>query len=451
MIEHQRAAEMELLGCVLHNQAILDAVRQKVSVEDFEADAHRRVWDAALWLHDAGKQVDAVNVAEVLYQRQQSPDVPYTYLGELYETVVTAGSAISLAEVVHEHGRNRRYRLALHRLLADAEKHAAPTAELIEDAEREIFGLAETSRRGQVVSLAAGIAQAYEWIDRCALSRGHITGIPTGYPSLDEYLGGLQNSELILLAARPSKGKTSLGLNIARNAAVLHSVAVAFFSLEQRLLELSLRLLSAEASVELQHLRRGRISNDEFSRLPEKGNALRQARIYFDDTPGQTMPGIAATARRLRRQEAIGLVVIDYVALIESEERRASRYDRVSDTSNRLKRLARDLDVPVLALAQLNRESEKRGDPRPKLSDLRDSGNLEQDADTVLLLHEPEECPGVVEVIVAKQRNGPTGEVRLTFHKAFTRFEEYVPCSPAFGSARGLTGKGPDRTGNDVN
>jgi replicative DNA helicase len=260
----------------------------------------------------------------------------------------------------------------------------------------------------------------------------------TGLLDLDDKTAGLQNSELIIIAARPSVGKTALGLSIARHVAVEEAQPVFFVSLEQSRIELAERLLSAQARVNGFRLRKGDLSSADMQKLLGAGDALRQAKFFIDDSPGQGMLRIAANARRLKLRHHIKLVVVDYLQLIEPDNRRDSRQEQVANISRRLKFLAKELKLPVVALAQLNRSPEEREGHRPRLADLRESGSIEMDADTVLLLHRPEmyepgQNPGTVEIIIAKQRNGPTGEVTLTFLKEFMRFENFAVQVNPFG------------------
>jgi replicative DNA helicase len=261
-----------------------------------------------------------------------------------------------------------------------------------------------------------------------------ISGLSTGYIDLDEITAGLQNSELIIIAARPSVGKTAFSLNLVRNMAVEGGVPVFFVSLEQSRIELAERLLCCQSRVDSHKLRKGHLSDDETRKLIEAGGVLRNAKLYIDDTPGQGMLRIAANARRLKLRAGLKLVVIDYLQLIEPDNRRDPRQEQVAQISRRLKFLARELQIPVIALAQVNRSSEDRQDHRPRLADLRESGSIEQDADTVLMLHRPDRYDpgqqGVIEVIVAKQRNGPTGEITLSYLKEFMRYEDFAVGSP---------------------
>ena len=291
---------------------------------------------------------------------------------------------------------------------------------------------------GQTFTLAQALTEAYDRIDtRQQNDQTSISGLPTGFIDLDEKTAGLQNSELIIMAARPSHGKTALAMNVARHVAVEDNQPVFVVSLEQSRIELAERLLCCQARVDSHKLRKGHLSSEDMQKLIEAGGILRNALLFIDDTPGQGMLRIAANARRLKLREKIKLVVIDYLQLIEPDNRRDSRQEQVAHISRRLKFLARELQIPVMALAQVNRSSEDRTDHKPRLADLRESGSIEQDADTVMLLHRPEmyepgQHEGILEINIAKQRNGPTGEITLTFLKQFMRFENFVEVPVGF-------------------
>jgi replicative DNA helicase len=304
-------------------------------------------------------------------------------------------------------------------------------------AERRVLEIAEKGTVSQTKTLSEAMKEAFDRMDAKA-SKGHstISGIKTGYVDLDNLTAGLQNSELIIISARPSVGKTAFALNIVRHAIVEERVPVFFVSLEQAKVELAERLLVCQSRVDSHRIRTGRVDSADAQKLLDgadilKGTATDPVKLFLDDTPAQTLLRIAATARRLKLREGIRMIVIDYLQLIEPEDRKAPRQEQVAQMSRRLKFLARELNIPVIALAQVNRGSEDRQDHTPRLSDLRESGAIEQDADTVLMLHRPakfdkSQDDNVLEVHVAKQRNGPTGEVTLSYLKQFMRYENYA-------------------------
>jgi replicative DNA helicase len=326
-------------------------------------------------------------------------------------------------------------------ILRDAYDRTQSADELVSQAERKIMEIAQAGIVGETKTLNDVIKEAWDRIDsRAGKENLSISGIPTGYADLDNMTAGLQNSELVIVAARPSVGKTAFALNLVRNIITdfddsHRTPAVVFFSLEMARVELAERLLACQARVDSFKIRKGHLNSDDIQRLMDAGDVLRRARLYIDDTPSRSMIQIAATARRLMKKEerhgGLKLVVIDYLQLIEPENRRDPRQEQVAQISRRLKFLARELHIPVVALAQVNRASEDRQDHKPRLADLRESGSIEQDADTCMMLHRPGKFDGtqddnILEIIVAKQRNGPTGEITLTWRKEYNRYENYI-------------------------
>ncbi|MCS7167684.1 MAG: replicative DNA helicase [Gemmatales bacterium] len=434
-------AERAVLGSMLRDNRIIGDILQIIRKEDYFYDpAHRAIFRAIVGLYDHGQPADLVTVSERLYQEKLIEDVGgYAYLASLWEATPTAAHAEHHARIVRDKAIIRDLIRAANEILTQAYEQNAPADDLLEDAERKILQIAEWGLTGQTFTLEECIAQAYSRIDQRhqRLAGGAISGLSTGFLDLDEKTAGLQDSELIIIAARPSMGKTAFALNIARHVALEEDKAVFFVSLEQSRIELAERLLCCQARIDSHKLRKGHLSAEEMRRLHAAGNALSTAKFFIDDTPAQDLLRIAANARRLKLRHNIRLLIIDYLQLIEpdSRSRRESRQEQVAAISRRLKHLAKELQLPVVACAQLNRGPEDRADNRPRLSDLRESGAIEQDADTVFLLHRPdyynpEQDPGVLEVIIAKQRNGPTGDVRLAFLKPYLRMENLAPGHP---------------------
>jgi replicative DNA helicase len=430
---HSREAERSVLGSMLRDNAVIGDVVQIVREEHFYTDAHQKIFRGIVSLYDKGHPADLVTLAEWLREQKYIEDVGgYAYLAELWDAAPTAANAEYYARIVRDKGIVRSLIHASTEILRDAYDQAQPADELLENAERRILDIAQMGITGNTITLKEALREAYERIDqRAGREHTEVSGLPTGFIDLDALTAGLQNSELIIIAARPSVGKTALALNIVRHIVVDLGQPVFFVSLEQSRIELAERLLCCQARVDSHKLRKGHLSADDMQRLIEAGDILRQAKLFIDDTAGQGMLRIAANARRLKLRHGIKLVVIDYLQLIEPDNRRDSRQEQVAAISRRLKFLAKELNLPVLALAQVNRGAEDRQDHRPRLSDLRESGAIEQDADTVLLLHRPElhepgQHEGIVEVIIGKQRNGPTGEVTLTYLKQFMRFENFA-------------------------
>jgi replicative DNA helicase len=354
------------------------------------------------------------------------------YLAELIDAAPSAAHYRQYADIIRQKAIVRNLIHACTELQAEAFDQSQPPTELLDNAERRILEIAEMGITGDTVTLHDAIHEAWRRLDQRKQRGDHeFSGIATGYLDLDNLTAGFQNSELIILAARPSVGKTAFALNIARHVVVEEGLPVLFVSLEQARVELAERLLCCQAQVDSHRLRRGHLSSDDETKIMEAGSVLSESKLFIDDTPGQSMLRIAANARRLKKRHDIRLVMIDYLQLIDPDDRRESRQEQVAGISRRLKFLARELKVPVVALAQVNRSSEDRQDHRPRLSDLRESGAIEQDADTVMMLHrpdyhEPGQHEGLVEVIIAKQRNGPTGEVSLMYVKQFMRFENFA-------------------------
>jgi replicative DNA helicase len=431
-----REAERSVLGSMLRDNDVIGDIIQIIRTEDFYADAHQKIYQAIVSLYDKGHPTDLVTLAEILREQKQLDDVgSYPYLGELWEAAPTAANAEYYAHIVRDRSIVRGLIHASTEILRDAYDNSQPSTELLNAAERKILDIAEKGITTQVYTLQEIlIKEAYKRIDERQGSE-RSSGLSTGFIDLDEITAGLQNSELIIIAARPSVGKTSFALSIARNLAVDGKEAILFVSLEQSRIELAERLLCCQARVDSHRLRKGRLSSDDIEKLMEAGSQLGKAKLFIDDTPGQGMLRIAANARRLKLRQGIKLVVIDYLQLIEPENRRDPRQEQVAQISRRLKFLARELQIPVVALAQVNRSSEDRQDHRPRLADLRESGSIEADADTVMMLHrpdryEPGQHEGIVEVLIAKQRNGPTGEITLAYRKEFMRYEDFAPGTP---------------------
>lgn len=433
-----REAERSVLGSMMRDNAVIGDVLQIVErPEFFYLDAHQKIFTAVNTIYQRGHPIDTVVLAEELRQKGHLEDIGgYTYLGDLWDAAPTAANAEYYARIVRDRALTRSLIHAGTEILRDAYEHTQPADELLESAERKIMEIAQIGVTGQTSTLEEAIQLAYDRIDtRHQGDQMAISGLPTGFTDLDELTAGLQNSELVIIAARPSVGKTSFALSLLRNVTVDHTNPTFFVSLEQSRIELAERLLCAQARVDSHRLRKGNLSSTDMQKLIEAGGILRNAKLFIDDSPGQGMLRIAANARRLKLRHNIKAVCIDYLQLIEPDNRRDPRHEQVAQISRRLKFLARELQIPVIALAQVNRSSEDRQDHRPRLSDLRESGSIEQDADTVLLLHrpdryEPGQHDGLVEVIIGKQRNGPTGEITLAFAKQYMRYENYIVSTP---------------------
>lgn len=431
---HSPEAERGVIGAMLRDNGVIGDVVQILRAEHLYVFCNRKIYEAITTLFvERGHPADLVTLAEYLKGQQLIEEIGgYPYLTELWEAAPSPANAEYYAKIVREKSIVRNLIHACTDIQRDAQDQVQPADELLGSAESRILEIAEMGLTGQTVTLKEALKEAYDRIDsRSGKSEMSLSGIPTGYIDLDNLTAGFQNSELVILAARPSVGKTSFALNIIRHVIIEEQQPVFFVSLEQSRIELAERLLCCQARVNSHLLRKGHLGHDDMAKLISAGSQLQMCKLFMDDSPGQNMLRIAANARRLKIQHGIKLVVIDYLQLIDPDNRRDSRQEQVSAISRRLKFLARELDVPVIALAQVNRSSEDRQDHRPRLSDLRESGAIEQDADTVMLLHRPElhepgQHEGIVEVLVAKQRNGPTGDVTLTYLKQFMRFENFA-------------------------
>lgn len=430
-------AERSALGSMLRDNDVIDEVMQIISAESFYLDAHRKIFQAISDLRSKGGQpVDLVLLHEELTRRGQLEDIgSAAYLAVLWDAAPTAANAEYYAKIVRDKGIVRSLIHASTEILRDAYEQGQPAEELLEGAERKILDVAQMGVTGQTITLQDAIAETYRRIDDRASGKIKAGGLSTGYVDLNEITAGLHDSELIIIAARPSVGKTSFSLGIVRNVIVDEREPVFFVSLEQSRIELAERLLCCQALVNSHHMRKGTLSSEEMDRLIDAGGVLRNAKLFIDDSPVQSMLRIAANARRLKLRQGIKLIVIDYLQLIEPDNRRDPRQEQVAQISRRLKALAKELQTPVVALAQVNRASEDRQDHRPRLADLRESGSIEADADTVMLLHrpdryEPGQHEGIIEVIISKQRNGPTGEITLAYLKQYMRYEDYAPGTP---------------------
>jgi replicative DNA helicase len=432
---HNRDAERSILGSMLRDNRIIPDLVQRVRAEDFYVFGHQKIFEAITTLAvEEGKAADIITLANWLTENKLLEDAGgNSYLVDLWDAAPgSAGNARHYADIVRQKAIIRNLIHACNDLSQQAYDQAMPANELLDTAERRILEIAEMGITGDTKTLQEAINEAYVRLDqRKQRGDAEYSGIPTGYVDLDSLTAGLQNSELIIVAARPSVGKTSFALNVVRHVVVEERLPVLFVSLEQARVELAERLLCCQARVDSHRLRKGHLNSDEIEKLFEAGDVLSQAKLFIDDTPGQNMLRIAANARRLKLRHDLRMVVIDYLQLIDPDDKRDNRQEQVAAISRRLKFLARELNIPVIALAQVNRSSEDRQNHRPRLSDLRESGALEQDADMVVLLHrpdyhEPGQHEGIVEVIIGKQRNGPTGDVTLMYVKQFMRFENFA-------------------------
>lgn len=430
-LPHEPEAERALLGAVMAQPATLDQVLDKVSPEDFYLRSHQIIFSAMIGLQERGRAVDLVTLTDHLREEGALAKVGGAgYLASLADQLPDVAHAEHYARIVRDKAIKRRLMQAAQAILATCSRDEGAAQDVVEVAQRDIFRIAEEALTGGLVPVGELARKELEAMERARETHAAVTGLSTGFVDLDQLTSGLQRKDLILLAARPSMGKTALGLNICTNAALRHGAKVAVFSLEMAADQIVRRILSAEARVPQNRIVSGYYSKQEMLRLTLVAEQLRDARLWVDDTPGITVLELTAKARRLKQEHGLDLVMVDYLQLMSPGERSRSLHEEVSAISRGLKAAAKELDVPLLALSQLSRQPERRGeDHRPRLSDLRESGSLEQDADVVMFIVRPgiydreNADPRQAQLIVAKQRNGPIGEIPLIFHNEYTRFD----------------------------
>jgi replicative DNA helicase len=428
---HNLEAEQGVLGSILWENEVMHEVAGFLRVEDFYRDTHQVIFAAIRDMYEQRRGIDAVTLADELRRRGQFDQVGGNdALAEITGSVPHAANGRYYAEIVKEKAVHRQLIEYATEIIREGYSNQYTAQELLESAEKKIFGIAEDQVRGDVLDLNEVLSLAMERIDKRHGSPHAVTGVASGFADLDDITWGFEPGQLIVIAGRPSMGKTAFALNICDHVAVNLKIPVLFISLEMGHLEIAERLLCGRSRVDSYKLRTGKgLQIPHFKELSRAYKEFEKGQIMIDDTPSRNMLQITATARRLRLRKEIKLVLVDYIQLIDSEDTRDSRQEQIAKISRRLKTLARDLRVPVIALSQLNRAVETREDRRPRMADLRESGAIEQDADIVLLLHRPEyydqtDQPGVAELIVAKNRNGKTDTVRLTFEKDFMRFSD---------------------------
>jgi len=444
-------AERAVIGSLLLLPEVCDEVALVVRPEDFYDDAHRAIFRHMLALHEDGRQIDPTLLAQRLKDAGQYEMVGgAAYLLELTQEVATAAHAEYYARIVRDKAVLRALIHAGTDIIHEAYEPGTAAREMLARAEERVFRILDTKGDSQVRPVRDVLHDSLARIDARMQRQHAYGGLETGLVDYDDLTGGLHDSELVILAARPSMGKTALALNIAEHVAIdgAHK-PVLVVSLEMSALELGDRLLCSRARVNSHRLRNGQLSKEDSHRLVQTAADVSRAPLFIDDSPSRNMTEIAATARRLKRQENLALIVVDYLQLIEPDNPRDPRQEQVARISRRLKGLARELRVPVLCLAQLNRQVEATRDNRPQLSHLRESGAIEQDADVVMFVHreefyrttdeEREQVKGQADLMVRKQRNGPTGDVKLTWLHEFTRFENYQ--QPEYGE---FSDFGPD-------
>jgi replicative DNA helicase len=421
-------AERGVLGSLLLQNETIDEVAEILQVQHFYSDSHQRIYSSIMSLHERGvRGIDAVTLHAELSKNNETEDVGGAdYLHEILESVPNAAHARYYADIVRDKWIQRSLTYACSEILAECYEGSRDTEDVLATAEQRIFSILESQEHVDRMNLGDILLATFTRINERLEKEGAISGLPTGFTELDKLLNGFQASELIILAARPSMGKTALACNIAEAVAATGE-PVLLFSLEQSRLELAERLLCIRAKVNGHRLRGGELDEIEHDALMRASQELSEYPMWIDDAPGRTMAQIGAIARRLKRRSGLSLIIIDYLQLIEPEDKRAPREQQIALISRRLKFLSKEVEAPVIALAQLNRGVELREDKRPRLADLRESGSIEQDADVVAFLHrpaayDPEDRPGEADVIIAKNRNGPTGSCTLAWLDKTMRF-----------------------------
>jgi replicative DNA helicase len=433
-------AEQAVISAMLMDADAIVRATEYVDDTMFYREGHRRMFRAMVSISERGDVVDPLTLAEELNRHGElDASGGKDYIGFLVDAVPTAAHVEYHAKIVREKALLRRLIEASTSIVTEAFEGRTPVATLLDEAEARIFQVSQERSGDGFTRIKELLWPTMERIEALQKGGKTITGVASGFTDLDEMTSGFQPSDLVIVAARPSMGKTAMVLNMAQHAAIENSVPIAVFSLEMSKESLVQRLLTSEGRVDAQRLRKGMLHNDDFPRLARAAGILSTAPIWIDDTPGITLLEIRSKARRLKADNNIGMVIVDYLQLIQGPSDSESRQQEISQISRSLKALAKELKVPVLALSQLSRAPEQRaGDHRPQLSDLRESGAIEQDADLVMFIYRQEmydgptdkdgnSIEGRAEIIIGKQRNGPTGIVNLYFHKAYTRFENYSP------------------------
>ncbi|MBI1804173.1 MAG: replicative DNA helicase [Ignavibacteriae bacterium] len=437
--------EKAVLGAVLIDKEAVPKVLELLDSNSFYNPTHQKIFQAMIALFEKNEPIDAITVIDELRRRGEiNPTEDPAYITELTMHVSTAANVEYHARIVLEKALMRSLITSASGIAARAYGDAEDALELLDEAESAIFKISDRRLKKSFTPINQALHQTFEMLQEIHGKHGGITGVPSGFPNLDEMTGGFQKSDLIIIAGRPSQGKTALALSIARNAALDREkrTGIGIFSLEMSEQQLIIRMLSSVAKVNAHALRTGRLHEDSWKNLSRNVGRLAEAKIFIDDTPSLGILELRAKARRLKAEHEIGLVVVDYLQLVQGPKNAESREREISMISRSLKALAKELNIPVMALSQLNRAVESRTDRRPMLADLRESGAIEQDADVVLFVHRPETygmdtikddelgtipSEGIAEIIIGKQRNGPVGIARLQFHKEYAGFERLAP------------------------
>jgi replicative DNA helicase len=429
-LPHSLEAERTVLGSILIENEAFHHAAEVLHEQDFYRDAHRRIFAKMAALSARGDAIDLVTLKEEISRAGELDQVGgVAYLSSLVEGVPRATNVPYYSKIVKDKSTLRNLIAAANRISQSCFGDVEETQMVLDDAEKSIFEIAEGAIRSGFEPVAEIVKKTFKHIDELSEKRELVTGISTGFVELDEMTSGLQRSDLVIVAARPAMGKTSLCMNVAQHVGLKTHGTVGVFSLEMSKEQLVLRMLCGEARVDMHKLRTGFLSERDWAKLVQAVSDLSQAKVFIDDTPAISVMEMRAKARRLKLEYGLDLLVVDYLQLMQGRGRFENRTQEIGNISRSLKGLAKELNVPVVALSQLSRAPESRGDHRPQLSDLRESGALEQDADVVVFIYREEEYNetpdnrGIADIIVGKQRNGPTGVIKLAFIKEYTRFE----------------------------
>lgn len=423
-------AEMSLLGAVLIDEEVLADITEHVKPKDFYDKRHAVIYDAMMRLYEKNKPVDLLTLTDELKRKKEIDEIGGSaYLTELTNYVPTAAHAESYAEIVAQKAVRRRLIKASGEISELGYDEETTTQELLQQAEAELFAVSDQSLKQDLTSLESILTESFDRLEELHRNKGQLRGVRTGYRDLDNMTAGLQRSDLIILAARPAMGKTTLVTNLMYNVATIAKQSVLFFSLEMSKEQLVDRMLADASGVDSWNIRTGNLSDEDFSKLSEAMGEMAEAPIFIDDTPGLSVLEMRTKARRAAHDQPLGLIIIDYLQLMQGSGRHdGNRVQEVSEISRGLKLIARELNVPVIALSQLSRTVENRSPQIPQLADLRESGSIEQDADIVMFIYReayynPDtERENITDLIIAKHRNGPVGKVELYFHPERLRF-----------------------------
>jgi len=435
---HNIEAERAILGGVLINNDSMNQIMDILSADDFYREAHMSIFEGMIYLYNHGEPIDIITLSQFLTRKNLLEKIGGSdYLPSIVETVSTSAGIAYHAQIVKDLSVRRKLISQCSTISEACFQEWEDTEGLLELAEQSIFDIAEDQVREGLDSLKQVIKDSFKKLESTAAFDGFVTGVPTDFKDFDRLTAGLQPSDLIIIAGRPSMGKTALALNIGYNAAKRTGKAVAVFSLEMSKQQLGIRMLGFDSSIDATKLRTGFLRDKEWERLTDSANRLTELPIFIDDSSAISVLEMKAKCRRLKKSHDLTLVIVDYLQLIQGRRSAESRQIEISEVSRMLKALAKDLNVPVMALSQLNRKVEDRPNKRPQLADLRESGAIEQDADVIAFIYrdevyhpDSEENRNIAEIILAKQRNGPTGFFKLTFRKELTAFGDYTEEEP---------------------